>query len=543
MSPLLTLVVAASLALQSPQPTPPAAEQIGRGYYLFLQGLSQQAANDLAGAIESYRQASVVLPRSPEILAQLAELYARQDQLVDAEREARAALAIDPGNRQAHRILGGIQTSSIEGATGVVAPAVVDAAIGHLERAVDEGAVDPPVDLALASLYIRATRVDDAIARLSKILEEIPDYPPALRLLIRAYEAEGRAEDAGSLRGRLAVARPDTTELRVRRIDRLEQGGRWSDAAAEWAAVFADDPGASIYRTRYAAALANSGRVQEARRMLSQATAEAPKDSGAWYLLAVVESRTGNSAAAEAAALRVVALDAKDGRGPLALARARFAAKNYRGVVQALDARVAAPPDDDVTSGLFAEMAAELSRAYTAMGQAKRGFEVLERARRRLPSDEDLLFQLAAGYEQQREYDRAERTFRDLIQLNATHAEALNYLGYMLADRGVKLPEAVSLISRALKEDPDNPSFLDSLGWAHFRLGDYEKAREPLERAAAALPRSSLVQEHLGDLYVQLSRAGDAAAAFDRALAGDRDGIDVAILTKKRDRARAAAKP
>jgi tetratricopeptide (TPR) repeat protein len=540
---LSLLFTAVLLSLQSPPPASNGADPVGRGYYLFLQGLTQESSKDVAAAIESYRQASLLLPKSPEIRTALAELYARQDQLAEARREAEAALAIDPASRQAHRLLGGIETSSIENAPGPVPPERLKSAIEHLERVVAEGPIDAPVELALASLYLRADRPDAAIARLTRQMDQMPEFmvPSTLRLLIRAHEAAGQAEPAAALRARLAGGRPDMVERDARQIEALERSGKWSEAAARWAAVLQEDPGAAIYRTRYAAALANSGRAQEARRVLMETTRDAPRDSAAWYLLAVIESRMGNTAAAEAAATRVVELDPKDSRGPMALARARFAAKNYRGVIAALESRVSAAAEDDVTSGVYAEMAAELSRAYLQVGQKKQAFEVLERARKRVPGDEDLLFQLAAGYEQQRQYDDAERTFRELIRLNESHADALNYLGYMLADRGQKLAEAVAFVTRALAIDPENPSYLDSLGWAHFRLGQYDQAREPLEKAAAALPQSSVVQEHLGDLYLQLRRPQDAAAAFDRALAGDRDGIDVNAVTKKRDRARSAA--
>ena len=111
----------------------------------------------------------------------------------------------------------------------------------------------------------------------------------------------------------------------------------------------------------------------------------------------------------------------------------------------------------------------------------------------------------------------------------------------MLADRGQKLPEALGFIKRALAIDEDNPAYLDSLGWVYYRMGEFDNARAPLERAARQLPKVSVINEHLGDLYLQLKRYADAATAFDRALSGDRDGIDAAALEKKRDRARVLA--
>ncbi len=163
---------------------------------------------------------------------------------------------------------------------------------------------------------------------------------------------------------------------------------------------------------------------------------------------------------------------------------------------------------------------------------------VLEAAHARVPADQGLLFSLAAAYERDSRFDRAEQTFRDVIAREPDNAEALNYLGYMLADRGQQLDDAVSLVKRALALEPANPSFLDSLGWAYFKQGHLDAARDPLEHAAAALPKTSIIQDHLGEIYFQLKRYKDAAGAWDRALAGDREGIDVASVTKKRDRAR-----
>jgi tetratricopeptide (TPR) repeat protein len=190
---------------------------------------------------------------------------------------------------------------------------------------------------------------------------------------------------------------------------------------------------------------------------------------------------------------------------------------------------------------MFTEMATMLSDAWVEIGDARRGIRTLEDARKRAPADQQLLFSLAAHYDQNDQSGRAEDVFREIIAADPEHAPALNYLGYMLADGGRKLPEALGFIERAIAVAGENPSYLDSLGWAYFRMARYQEAVEPLERAAQGAPQVSVIQDHLGDAYMQLKRYDDAAAAFDRALAGDRDGIDEKALTRKRDRARAAS--
>ena len=534
----------AFLAMQGPTPNRLAPEDLGRVYYLYLQGRQLEGANDLPGALDSLRQAAALLPGNAEIHAALAELYVGQGQLADARREAVAALSSDPDNRLAHRLLGGLQADTIE-RTPDASGAVVTEAIGHLERALADGANDPNAELALSSLYLRNNEPQKSITTVNDFLAEHPDYAPALRLLIRAYQATGQTSEATKTRLLLARARPDAIELGVAQLNQVERAGRWEDAARGWRDVVSSDPGGAIYRTRLAGALANSGDLEGARQALQLATREAPRDIGTWYFLSIVEGRAGNLAAAEDAANRITQIEPGDARGPLALAGARSAREDYRGAVQALSSRVAAPTPDDLASGIYTQMVGELSEAYTKMGQRKRAIDVLDGARKRQPENQALMFSLAANYEQDRQFELAERTFRDLIAANGKHAGALNYLGYMLVERGQKFPEAVTLIQRALAIEKDNPSYLDSLGWAYFKMGQYDDARQPLEKAATAMPKSSVIQEHLGDLYLQLQRYDDAAAAFGRALAGDRDGIDASAITKKHDRARglAAGKP
>jgi tetratricopeptide (TPR) repeat protein len=259
-----------------------------------------------------------------------------------------------------------------------------------------------------------------------------------------------------------------------------------------------------------------------------------------WYLLSQVERRTGRLDEAEAAARRILAQNADDARGLLALSEVMGARGDHAGVIRTLESRVGSPKPGD-EGPVHSRLAVDLAVAYQASGQPDRAVKVLEGALARSPDDGDLLFDLGAAYERAGQFAAAEQAFRQVIEAEPRHGAALNYLGYMLADRGTKLDEALSLVRRALEAEPDNPSYLDSLGWAYFKLGRAAEARDPLARAAAARPRASVIQEHLGDVYFELKQYRAAAEAFERALSGDREGIDAAAVTKKRDRARVLA--
>ncbi|MGE0040121.1 MAG: tetratricopeptide repeat protein [Vicinamibacterales bacterium] len=144
-----------------------------------------------------------------------------------------------------------------------------------------------------------------------------------------------------------------------------------------------------------------------------------------------------------------------------------------------------------------------------------------------------LILQLGAVYEDAGRYADAEREFRRIIARDPLHAPALNYLGYMLADRGERLDEAVTLIERALKVEPGNPAYEDSLGWALFKQGRYADAEPHLASAASRLGDNSVIQEHYGDVLARLGRKDEAIAAWRRALAGDGDDIDRPAIERK----------
>ena len=197
----------------------------------------------------------------------------------------------------------------------------------------------------------------------------------------------------------------------------------------------------------------------------------------------------------------------------------------------------------EMVSAQTAESSPYLSLAdlLSEDGRFDEANEVLDAAATRFPEDVSVSFQQGALYERSRQYGRAEEAFRAVIAREPRHAQALNFLGYMLAERGERLEEAVSLIDRALAIDPDNGSYLDSLGWAYFKLRRHEDARQYLSRAAEQLPSNSVVQDHLGDALAALGRYADAIAAWQRALAGDRESIDVAAIEAKIARAKEQA--
>jgi len=156
--------------------------------------------------------------------------------------------------------------------------------------------------------------------------------------------------------------------------------------------------------------------------------------------------------------------------------------------------------------------------------QAKRYAEAEATARRALtlspkPGDQEyVLFVLGSIYERQKKYDLAEEQFRKVLAVNPLNAAAANYLGYMLADRGLRLEESVKYIQKALELEPNNGAYLDSLGWAYFKMNRFDLAEPHLVKAARLISGDPTIQEHLGHLYIKMGKKELAQEAWERAL-------------------------
>jgi len=174
-----------------------------------------------------------------------------------------------------------------------------------------------------------------------------------------------------------------------------------------------------------------------------------------------------------------------------------------------------------------------LAQAYSDADRAAQAVKVLQDAQARFPDNDSIAFELGTVFDKQKRFGDAEAAFRSVLARDPENAAALNYIGYMLAERGERLDESVNYLKKALQLEPDNGSYLDSLGWAYFKSDRLDLAAENLKRAADQLPANSVIQDHYGDVLNRLGRLDEAIAAYTRALNGDGDSIDKGEIDKK----------
>lgn len=486
----LAVTPAAAAQRQAAGPAPDTA-----GYY-FLLARHLESGNKVDEAIDALKKAIELSPDSAELRAELAGVYARQDRARDALEAAEAALERDPDSREANRILGSIYAALGDERKplrpGDDPSQYRTKAVAALEKSRREAGVDLNLELMLGRLYLQSGTYETSIFSLRRVVDAQPGYPEAAMLLSAAQEGAGQQDGAIRTLERTLEENPEFFRGHVRIAELYERQRRFAEAADAYAGAQAANARADL-GARHAASLINAGKPAEARGLLQAAIARTPApDAGLLYMLAQSQ--------------RLL----KD------LDNASVTAQKLK----------AAFPNDSRALYLDAQILKD--RGNTA--EAIAAFQDLVK---RSPDNESLVLEYANLLEKSGRVADAERALRELLAKDPLDANALNSLGYLLAEHGQRLDEAVELVRRALEVEPGNASFLDSLGWAYYRQGALDLADPPLTEAAAKMPASSVIQDHLGDLRFKQQRFGDAAAAWERSLAGDGDAIDRAAIDRK----------
>lgn len=137
------------------------------------------------------------------------------------------------------------------------------------------------------------------------------------------------------------------------------------------------------------------------------------------------------------------------------------------------------------------------------------------------------------AHERLDEWASAEADFRKALELNPDQPQVLNYLGYSLVEKNIKLDEALAMIQTAVQRRPDSGYIVDSLGWVLYRLGRYHDAVAHMERATELMPVDPIVNDHLGDVYWAVGRQREAEFQWERALSFDPEEKDASRIRRK----------
>lgn len=489
----------------------------------------------------------------PDVLRTLFELYRQAGDLDGAVRAVRRLVQERPGDMRATQTLVQLLLQSGQPVESL--------------RVLLDFAVDHPAEedlLAWAEQLANSQRAWPAVVELLEARAPFSRGAPALnRFYGEALLHVGRIEPAAEVLEEALAARPHDAKVRQDLGWAYREMGRMADAAALFRELTLESPDYPLLHQLLAETLLEQHDVDGALESY-------------WTALTVLEDREGVPAShRDGMRQKIAALHLSRGEldeaeaaldeletpeGPLALEiRCRVALergsweearRHARRLADAEETGLATLLEGEIAAGerkwsraaaRFQEGIAleghyarpRVADVYRSAGKPAEGLKVLNRWIVLEPELADAHFHLGVYFYELDRLEDAERALREAFRLDPGHDRALNFLGYSLAERKIRLDEALEMIERALEADAWNGAYLDSLGWVYFQMGRYEEALPPLERAANELPKDATVLEHLGDVYLSLGDREGAVAAWRRALAAGPEESE-ALLTKIR---------
>lgn len=512
-------------------------------------GAGDVQQENIEKAVAQFQAILKVEPTDTYSALWLARLYRFENRHSDAEQVLRALIQREPDNGPGLEQLS--QLLIDEGRS--------QEAIDLLTRSAGDSSSPDVYDL-LGDAYTQAKNYPKAEDAYRKAIELDPDDPGHRHGLAQALLSENKYAAALEQFKKLAQLEPGTAEnyLRMAQLDR--RLGQFDDAEANLQHAKQLAPGSIEILYNEALLYEDQGRYQDAVKILSdsiagiksQANGQAPSPNALAILYEQLgrvysESQDYPDAIETFQQMAQLGPDIQKRAEVLLINAYRDSHDVDRAIAEAKKALDASPKDPDLTvtlAMLYADKSdtASGNQLLQTLLQGNAGdqqvyldiAEVDQRGHKypdaeqaatkaeelaQTPDDkEKAWFTLGAIYERQKKYDLAEQQFRKVLAASPDDAPTLNYLGYMLADRGVRLEEATQMISRAVKQEPSNGAYLDSLGWAYYKQNKLTEAEEYCRKAVDREGHDPTILSHLGSVYVKLGQDERAGEILERSL-------------------------
>ncbi len=498
-----------------------------------------------AAAIAQLREIIRIIPNDPEAYALLGELYERSGNIDEAIRAFTKWVdaPASPESSFYEALTGGELNSS--GANARLTRALLRAnrsaeAAAVLHRVLSSDPTNPRHFELLQQVLDSGADADitPLVAKLEAIIARNPASFTAVRVLARRYARTGRTDDAVNLLraalksgGREAIGSEERKELQIAIGETFTDALRFDEAVASYeAALLLNGVGSEPLTSDEAKSFAGEilERILDVRRR-----------QGDWQEASAVINRLGLLVGeADPVILYQTIINLREqGKRAEALEAARKAKLRYpeQPTFKRLEATLLADSgrieegirllqESSKTGTDPFSMRLDVASLYTQAGRPREAItaaeEALKIAGSAAPARETrALLVLASARERAGDTRGAEEALRVVLKRDPDNTTALNNLGYFLVERGVRLDEALGFVQRAVKLEPFNGSFRDSLGWALYKLGRLVEAETHLTDAARRNPSSATIQEHLGDLYNRLGKSDAARSAWERAIA------------------------
>ena len=505
----------------------------------FVEGIGFEENGDMERALDAYRKVLNVDPGQSELAARVAGLLIQQDDFPQAIDVLKDAIKANPNNAEPYQQLAFIYTRYLKR---------TDQAIDYANRAIALNPGDVEGYQRLVEIELAAGQERSAVEALDRALKVHSSDPNFWIRLGKLYvavlfksDSQPKADELKKINEvfkRAAEHAGDDPGVLKEVADYYAASQQLKEAIPLYLRVLELQPDDANAREKLATGFVLTNQRDKAVEMLEQIIKEHPEKYQPYDLLAQVLDEEARSLQR---ANRTEEAKAKFAKVAVNYEQSLLINPNHAGTYVRLAELLLGPLRDAARAVKLLgdarrrfpgapEIVYYLAIAQREAKQSQQAVATFEEAlhEAQLEEDDDFVnakfyFNYGAAAEQAGLYDKATDLLRKSIALDPENsAEACNYLGYMWADHNMNLDEAETMIRRALESEPNNTSYLDSLGWVEFRKGQFDRALDNLLRAAKTAEREDpVVFEHIGDTYLKLNRTREALEAWQKALALD----------------------
>lgn len=472
----------------------------------FMDGEMYLSQGNFPMAVLEFQDALRYDPGSSSIHTSLAEVYVRLGKLERARESLEEALELDAFNKDARELL----------AQQFLMQKNIESALQQYQILEENHPDELQYAYVISEILVRKGDLESAQDKLWSVYQR---YPSELQALMRAAEIarqRGELDFAWEAYSMLAKEQPDNiqfwrsySELAVM-LQKFDQAMNGLNRLAQ---LTSDDP---AVRERLAILYLDNGEMEQADSLLSILYDEGTRTPGILYYLGrIAISRNNYSQLAVLAAEQVDLFpDEVSGHTNLALAHINLE-NTVDAIAVLLKARAKFPESFGVNYLLGSTYSME-KEYHLAKRSLKTALSID-------PDSRPTKHLLATVHNYLEEWDSSDELYLELLSTNQNDGQALNNYGYTLAERGIKLKTALEMAERAVELDPENPAYLDTIGWIYFKLDEFHKALDYIEKSIARNPENAVVLEHLGDVLMKVNRQDDARAHYQKAFSLDQD--------------------
>jgi tetratricopeptide (TPR) repeat protein len=505
---------------------------------LFVNGSVHEMKGDLASAILEYQEA-LRYDQDPAIYFAISKCYAQLTKYSLAIEAARKSVDLSPDEVTYRRNLADISAAAFDFDAAAQQyeellkrdSSQVDVwynlariyqarkplrALEVYEQIIDRFGPEWDVLLHMADLYNKLEKVDRAAESLRQMTELDPSNKELKKTLAQTYARASAYDSALAVYSDLREIHPDDLEIQAEVAGVYLARGDYPRAAREFDAILDRDSVSADVKVHigdlYFRQMGKDSTLAPVTRSMFERVAKShPDDWRPFWFLGAIGSITRDDSLTVRSFKRVTELASWNPDAWVYLSSVFLTRNNFDEVVRILESAVKVLPDDFRVNFFLGISYSRLNRNIDAA-------RVLERARELNPKDVDAIAQLALVYDAMKRYEDSDALYEEALRLDPANHLVLNNYSYSLAERDFNLERALEMSRKAVDAQPENASYLDTIGWIYFRLARYTEAEKYVKQAISKGEANAVVYEHLGDIYFRMNQTDLAIEHWNMAL-------------------------